>query len=472
MRARLIPYVDQVRSALGIEQELREPPMARRLENGRVEGACIPALRFPSWMRCPECGLLHFKPWRGLKAGEKPRCMALDKRKCTKRPLLEQVAWVLVHPDGHLADVPWHDLAHKEARRRAKGKCHSDWKTNYLRLIEKMSGERILFCERCGATRDFSDNLQMKFGQRRPQPWIWYDHPEPIAGDAEVMAVNDVRVHFPNRCSALVIPPESRIRKGTVVDRLYRSSKKRQRIDDARTPLAKKGVFRTLASEFRCTAESVEDAWREIKNGYPRYGREMTPGLLLESEYKAFLEELPDVLDDEDFIPRHHTADWRAFAKDLSDRPEIYAMARSISRLIAVERLKVIEVFRGFRRVAVDAPLVPPDIVGKSTWLPAMEFYGEGIFFTLNERALQRWERHPELILRAGVFKKRYEGAGGPANVEDVSGDTAVFVDAHPGASSDSSTGIFGRVSGRFAHGTDLLPGRRGPHGRYFDICG
>lgn len=54
-----IRYVDQVRSALGITQELREPPVAREMDNGQIDGTCVPAVRFPTWMRCPKCGLLH-----------------------------------------------------------------------------------------------------------------------------------------------------------------------------------------------------------------------------------------------------------------------------------------------------------------------------------------------------------------------------------------------------------------------------
>ena len=72
--SRLIPYVDQVRAALGIDQELRIPPIAKELDKGRIDGVCVPALRFPFWMRCPKCGLLYFKPWRGLALSDKPCC--------------------------------------------------------------------------------------------------------------------------------------------------------------------------------------------------------------------------------------------------------------------------------------------------------------------------------------------------------------------------------------------------------------
>ena len=38
----LIPYVERVRAALGIKEQLREPPVAKELANGQVDGACVP----------------------------------------------------------------------------------------------------------------------------------------------------------------------------------------------------------------------------------------------------------------------------------------------------------------------------------------------------------------------------------------------------------------------------------------------
>ena len=59
---REIRYVDRVRSALGIERALCAPPRAVE-RDGTIVG-WIPALRFPTWMRClnPKCGLMHRAP--------------------------------------------------------------------------------------------------------------------------------------------------------------------------------------------------------------------------------------------------------------------------------------------------------------------------------------------------------------------------------------------------------------------------
>ena len=57
---KLIPYVERVRAVLEIEEQLREPPVAKELAKGQFDGACVPAARFPSWMNCPESKSLRF----------------------------------------------------------------------------------------------------------------------------------------------------------------------------------------------------------------------------------------------------------------------------------------------------------------------------------------------------------------------------------------------------------------------------
>jgi len=410
---RTIPYVDGVRAALGITQELREPPIATELENGFIDGVCIPAMRFPSWMRCPnpKCGLLYHQPWRSQPQGQ-PRC-----KHCEKHAVLEQIPWILAHPDGHMNDVPWHFLAHHAAaRKREQQQCRADWKEPYLRLTDEGVSHRRLHCNRCRATSVFDSSMRIPYGNTRRQPWI-KDAPETINGtsgdQAEnefVLEINDARVHASHTCNALVIPPESRIRKGAVVDRLYQSSQKLQQLEQARTPLARKGALKTLAAELRCNISEIDDAWKEIQKGYPLYGKNITPGILLESEYQALLDKIPDIFEDEDFLTRHLTATWKAMVADLPSGTKSRKIIDVVSHLIAVDRLKEIQVLKGFQRLG--GHLTPPDIVGRSTWLPAIELYGEGIFFNLEEEILAAWEKIPCLQARTIEFQRRYQKAG------------------------------------------------------------
>ena len=406
-----IRYVDGVRSALDITQELREPPVAKEMDTGRIEGVCVPVQRFPSWMRCPSCGLLHYKPWRGLPADEKPCCQESDPKKCKNKPQLEQAPWALIHDEGHMADVPWHFLAHREAKSPDQKQCRADWNEPHLRLIDKGASGRQLRCERCKATCDFGDGIQIPYGKTRLQPWI-NEEAEAVEGTAMVLEINDARVHSPLTCNALVIPPESRIRKGSVVDRLYSSSPKLQQIESAKTPLAKKGALNLIASELRCSVPQIEDALKEIGKGYPLYGQNITQGIMLESEYHALCDEMPDVADDEDFVTRHHTREWKALLGTLLVSPKPGKIIKAVSRLIAVNRLKEIMVLKGFKRIGQEGLLVPPDIIGESTWLPALELYGEGVFFSLDEELLSRWESHLTLWERSNDFQRRFAATG------------------------------------------------------------
>lgn len=409
---KLIPYVERVRAALGLEEQLCEPPVAKELANGQVDGTSVPATRFPSWMRCPSCGSLYRWPWRNGQPDHAPHCNYQD---CKNHPKLEQVTWVLAHPEGYLADVPWHFLAHQGARDPSQRNCKVQ---DQLRLIERGYEERILRCGACRAGTRFRGDERVGFGQGRMQPWTKDDLVPPIEvgeeGDqdlAQVLVINDTRVYVPVAESVLVIPPESRVRKGTVVDRLYRNSGDRSRIDGARTPLARKGVIRTLATEYRCSTKDIETALADLARGYPLYGENLTPGQLRESEFKAFLEVLPDQREDEDLVTRNRSDEWRELGMSVDLGTNEQKIVNGVRHLVRVDRLKAVKVFKGFSRLGGEE-IVPPGIVGESDWLPAIELYGEGIFLALDEDRLKVWEQTPAVVSRLNRLLPRFAQSG------------------------------------------------------------
>jgi len=405
-----IHYVDQVRSALGIEAVLCKPPVARESDDGKII-EWIPAVRFPSWMRCPKCGLLYPRPWRHEAHEDNSHwrlCAAKGtggsgrEREC--RGALEQAPWVMVHEDGYLADVPWHDLAHADHRNEAKRKCSYGWPHPYLKLIARNFRNQVQ-CTRCQAEGSLPSRFRFPKSTWQ-QPWIHKPPTNPPDDTlAWILEINDVRVHAASNRTALVIPPESRIRRGTVEDRLYGSSRNQRAIRHAKTKVAKNSAINRIAREYRCTPDKLEEAVRKIDAGYPLYGQKITGGDLLVSEYKALTGIIPDLSEDEDFVTEHYTDDWQLLSQKLGDGTES-RIAASVSHLVAVNKLKEIMVFDGFRRAGSER-LVPPDITGESGWLPAMELYGEGIFFALNEKLLQRWEGSHVLRSRADDFEKR-----------------------------------------------------------------
>ncbi|MDC0540905.1 DUF1998 domain-containing protein [Paracoccaceae bacterium] len=409
---KLIPYVERVRTALGIEEHLREPPVAKELASRQVDGTSIPATRFPSWMRCSSCGSMYRWPWKKDQSDQTPRCNHQD---CKSHPKLEQVTWVLAHPKGYLADVPWHFLAHQGARVPSQRNCKMQ---DQLRLIERGYEERILKCGACGVEVRFRGSERVGFDYGIMQPWTKGDLvPRMELGEeadktqAQVLAINDTRVYVPVTESVLVIPPESRVRKGTVVDRLYRNSGDRSRIDGARTPLARKGIIKTLATEYRCVTNDIETALADLAQGYPLYGENLTPGLLRESEFKAFLEVLPDQREDEDLVTRNRSDKWRELGSAVNLDAEEQKIVNGVRHLVRVDRLKAVKVFKGFNRLGGEE-IVPPDIVGKLDWLPAIELYGEGIFLALDEDRLKLWEKTPAVVSRLNQLLPRFTQSG------------------------------------------------------------
>lgn len=417
---RQILYVERVRKALGIAEELWEPPVAyeRDKSKGLVDGVCIPAIRFPSWMRCPDCGLLYYKPWRNGDDTIKPFCTACrDKHQRTYH--LIQVTSIMVHPHGFMADVPWHFLVHLDAKNPEQKNCKRDFTFPYLKLKESTVhfSSWDLRCGRCGVSRTVREGYQeIPYGKAPVQPWLKTGTDEQIESDAKakILSITDMGVHLPQLKTALIIPPESRIRKGTVIDSVYSSSESRRRIESARFALARKQEFRQLATKLRCSPTEVEAAWEAIENkSYPPDVGNMTPGQLMEDEYKALVNEIPDLQDDEDFVTHHKTTEWKERIKTLSRDSKNHQIVRYFNRLVAVNRLKEIRIFKGFTRLFGDETIItPPDIDGSTKRLPAIEHFGEGIFLTLDETLLSSWEKIPSVYNRAAIFRARFEKSG------------------------------------------------------------
>ncbi|HKM15562.1 MAG TPA: DUF1998 domain-containing protein [Marinospirillum sp.] len=407
----LIYYVEQVKSALGIDKALRSPPIAKE-QDGWVDGVYIPAQIFPSWMKCTRCHFISCKPWRSTGERFPFKCARAG---CHGK--LEQMPWVLVHAKGFLSDVPYHSLTHKDSSIN----CKPDWTNVYLQA--KPDGKKYqLYCEHCGATNKLSLNGHEVFWKGRQQPWRQEQPCAEVLNESPmwtILAVSDPRVHFTERKNALVIPPESRIQRGSVVDRLYSSADKRAALTRSKSLLAQKSAIKTVAADMGCSIESVVEALAAINNGYPLYGQNISKGHLLKSEYQALLELIPDLSEDEDFVTRQYGSAWTALSQQLATNSFTSQVVALVDAVIGVERLKEIMVMTGFGRLEMDAEkqtILPPDLVGESSWLPALELYGEGIFITLDQAILAQWEAQPELIRRVQQLEGRLTKA--PVNFE------------------------------------------------------
>lgn len=423
-----LPYVERVRLSLGIDQELHEPPKGKVDKNGRVQGTTVPGIRFPSWMRCRACGLMHWQWWKQPYAPNVgPICVHCGKP-------LEQFPWVMIDTDGRMDDVPWHWLLHRG------DSCKEDRRSPHLTLIDNRSAVSSMPtadgasgtskrwtlrcenckpchetkpCRNCDKCRDCKHprHLDEREAEHaglsfiRHQPWR-PDNPGGDGSTAEihVVDVSDPRLYSVPPCSALVIPPESRVRRGSVLDRLYCNRSQLSPILSAHNP---NGAIRQAASALNCSVKEVRDALQEIQGGYPLYGQVFTPGQLLGDEYRAITTPF-DPAEDEDFVTFHRTAQWRELGDCMADRRPQVAL---VSQLIELKRLREVRVFKGFTRVGGEA-VVPPDVDGLVNWLPAIDLFGEGVFFSIDESILKPWERQAGFKARLDTLQRRYAPSG------------------------------------------------------------
>ena len=413
----IIPYVTRVSKALEIDKDLRMPPKAQENDKGEIEGNYLPAVLFPTFTQCKKCGLLHNNPWwkNDVHLSEDVYCEKCEHSK------LEQVTWCSVSNKGYMSDVPWHYICHQNS----ESNCKNDYESNYLELRTDSNGKKIVYCRTCGSS-NYYNNAKVGF-IGKVQPWIKGQPKLDETDKVEILEVNNTGVYFPQRVNALVIPPESRISKTSVIDRLYNNSKLRREIDSIRIEGRKKGKLQEAATEYRCSVEEIKEALEEIKAGYPYFEENITVGELIEDEYKAFLLPIENVADDEDFVTIHRTEELHDLKNDDMSNSLKSIISMTENHIIAT-RLREIQVFKGFSRIepvggdfishdevkgkseqAEQSTLVPPDIEGKSDWLPAIELFGEGLFFSINEKLLSKWESIPAVRKRADEILKRYE---------------------------------------------------------------
>ena len=403
-----ILYLERVRCALELHQQLHEPPKG-------VDGSpqtLLPGMRFPSWMRCNTCGLMHWRPWNqphDTTIG--PCCTHCDGGR--KVPLA-QYPWVVIDNFGRMDDVPWHWLLHRG------GNCWHDWQKQTIKLNENNTGQRWkLSCLVCNKMIDQDDNINQHAGLKvfRHQPWLNDNDaapqvPEGIVPEVRLADISSPGLYSVPMCSALVIPPESRVERGSVIDLLYRNGPAMVALKNARNNLRRNQEMAKLARVFHCNPNDIFVAWQNIDqvNGYPLYEkRNFTPGQMHEDEFKAMLTPLPDLLESEDLVTFSRTNQWKHLPEKIRSPRELLCIGL-VQELIEVKRLREIRVFKGFTRLG--SPTVPPDIVNQANWLPAIELFGEGVFLVLSEKALKQWEQQPSVIKIAAELQQRFEALG------------------------------------------------------------
>lgn len=387
----IVENTDRIRQALGIDKELRFPPKLREDQRKNKDNMLyIKSFIFPKYAVCSKCRLLYFHPWNF----KDKDISELKNLKCSSdgcSGTLKQVHWCVVNEKGYLSDIPWHDICHLNSNNG----CKKEYDKNYLEICND-----LVRCRKCGATSSFKK--VKNFPPSLVQPWL---NETPKSSDnsknrGEILEINSSRIYIPYKVSALVIPPESRINKNSLVYKLYKNKELRDKLSE-KGPRERKFYIQ----ENNISEEELDKALEMIDNGYPNYDKTFTDDNLLRCEFKAFLTQYDDMREDEEFVIYNQTDKFKELEKSIENK-KLKALLKIVKNLIVVKRLREIQIFKGFFRLSSEKKDNLYKIGKKSNWLPAIELFGEGIFFNLDDEILSKWENLSVIKSRISEIKE------------------------------------------------------------------
>ncbi len=396
-----VTYERRLQKYLGVDG-FRLPPVdpdanAKTKPVGYV-AKYLAAVRFPSWLQCPDCQVL--KPaskWQSGPVGDPTlRCQDCSDPDNNRYVFVVPARFVVACRHGHLQEFPWDQWV------RHGSKCKRSGRFKLTQSSKAGLAGLILECLDCHATQPMEGAFGKETMQNLGVPCIgwrpWLENaPRPTPKCTEVpraLQRGASNMYFPVVASALAIPPYTLEIQTRLNEHWARFQKKPP--EDWPTIIDVLDLEEELGLSADEIIKQINDAMNSL---------EATDIPTIRWEEFAKLS-TPVVGDHVDFDVRHESI------------PP--ALDQYFDRIVRVVRLREVRALRGFTRIKppsgeleADSPTLAPLHGGPpKDWLPAIEVRGEGIFLRLKESAVKDWERdHPIMAERAAEVNTAYESA-------------------------------------------------------------
>lgn len=372
----------------------RLPPVRDPAREADAERALV-AVRFPTWLQCPQCDLIGREDRWNFEPGRAGRiCQACTNRAPSRQSVFViPVRFILACESGHLDEFPWHFwVGHREGCTNRDGA---------LKLRSEQAGLSglILSCEKCNARRTmdgiFSKDTWQRFSDcKGRRPWLAAAH-ETCAHKPRAVQRGASNLYFPVIESALSIPPWSdRLQEALGVhwDTIIRTDAE-DRVQYIR--ILAKADLATVLKELQLSPEQLA---LEIERRLGAQDQIDTDNLRLE-EYRQFTGGVQVQGLDREF--------------EIRPQPLPNALLKWFSRLVKVTRLREVRALTGFTRIQPPGDSEDTNIAALSTtegmdWLPAIEVRGEGIFLEFSATEIENWETGPAVQARAAEIQARW----------------------------------------------------------------
>lgn len=368
----------------------RLPPVNPESQDEKFKNWLI-GVRFPRWLQCPVCNRLKLaQDWTTKQVGDPARyCTSCEVRE--GRPVcVGPVRFIVACANGHLDEFPWNAWV-----RHAPGCSGRDFNRPSPLKIQQTDkaglAGLVLFCTECKAGRPLEgifgqDVLQKQLGYKCKckNPWLGTEDPSCDA-EPRVLQRGASNVYFSATASALDIPPWA----DGMMQRLGIYWEDLAECQEQDRP-----AFIRLNKLEQKLGTSAEEILAQVRRGVDALNASGGKKIRFE-EYEQFTHPSNTTSESLEFQIQTHTPP-----------PEL---ASYLGRVVQAKRLREVRAIWAFTRITPPSGDDPSNTAqyakikrGDLNWLPAIEVRGEGIFLTLNEERLRRWEEHPVVQQRAG----------------------------------------------------------------------
>jgi hypothetical protein len=370
---------------------LHEPRLERRLHvNGfRIppaseDGHDIPVVRFPTWAHCPSCKRLD----------QYDRLTSIFKNECNTCGIaLIPSRFIICCVNGHADDFPYFNWVHAGSPR--------------------LDGEHRMSIESTGDTASLADIvIKCTCKKRATMEGAFFKTAmrsvTQCSGRRPWLTENDVtcdqtprtlqrgasNVWFSLMHSAISIPPWS---EGAFLV-LNKHWELLRHLHDKDTLRAVLGSMNLAAGTIFSTDDLVAAVIQRQEN--ETADDEDLMRSLKRDEYHALHHGRPEQSRDQQFV-----------CVPAEELPS--SLSGLIDRVMLVKKLREVRVLESFSRVnppdAGQPTRKPPLFDTPPGWLPAIEVNGEGVFMTLSDQALKRWEADGRVIRRVSQINDNYK---------------------------------------------------------------
>ncbi|MFY0690759.1 MAG: DUF1998 domain-containing protein [Paracoccaceae bacterium] len=368
----------------------------------------VSVTRFPRWHFCPGCRVMS--QWTSQQDRHEddeplpaPRC---NNKSCKNRALVP-MRFIAVCDKGHVDEIDWYYWAHRGAQQASTGSCSRAEAKLVFNVTGRSGGDfksMQVACS-CGAKK----SLEGISDRSLPQGCKGYQPGEGNSGCTEkdgrpskmwMEPRGSSALHYASVISALDIAQASmgsalaaKLAHDTVFEQWVNLAKRQVaggQLGVEQLEALYKVNLNDIAEEHDAELDDVWACFLERVNP-DNNDTSASGGNVPEFDQK-------DVMADEFPVLASPRGFQGASLNTVAHTPPSqFPLDGLLERVVQVERLREVRVFRGFQRrdVGPENVMIPPDLgTGSVDWLPAIEVSGEGIFLQFKRDAIASWLDH------------------------------------------------------------------------------